>query len=45
MTYKMAAALDDEVPNLNSFSFDSDGIVRWSCHIEEEDVWRHQAAR
>lgn len=45
MMYKMAVALDDEVPNLNSFSFDSDGIVRRSCHSEEEDMWRHQAAR
>jgi hypothetical protein len=45
MMYKMAVAVDDEVPNPNSLPFDSDGIVRWSCHTEQEDMWRHQAVR
>ena len=45
MMSKMAVAVNNDVPNLNSSSFDSDGIVRRSCHSEEEDMWRHQAAR
>ena len=50
MMYKMAVAVDDEVPNLNSFSFDSDGIVvivkRKTCGDtrRQDEKWKDSSA-